>query len=207
MQGLTEKKRTRIQVENRRAIRAAALEIFASNGFRGTTVDAIAQAAGMSKPNLLYYFPSKDDIYRELLQDLLEDWLAPLEELDPEGEPTEQITAYITRKIDLARDFPTESRLFANEMLRGAPILKDVLAGELKVMVDAKAKILQRWMDQGKLTPIDPHHLIFAIWAATQHYADFDVQIRAILANDSDTRYSDAATALTKIFLNGLRPR
>ena len=204
---LTDKKRTRIQTENRRLIRGAALQIFARDGFRGATVDAIASAAGMSKPNLLYYFPRKDDIYRDLLQGLLQDWLAPLEEIDPGGEPTKEISAYIRRKIDLARDFPTESRLFANEMIRGAPILKDILTGDLKRLVDEKAAVIEGWMATGRLAPVDPHHLIFAIWATTQHYADFDIQVRAILDDDSDNRFSGAATALTSIFLDGLRPR
>ncbi|MEM9628007.1 MAG: TetR family transcriptional regulator C-terminal domain-containing protein [Pseudomonadota bacterium] len=207
MYGLADKKRTRIQTENRQTIRDAALEIFARDGFRGATVDAIASKAGMSKPNLLYYFPTKDEIYRELLQNLLESWLAPLQQVDADGEPTEQIAAYIARKMALARDFPMESRLFANEMIRGAPILLDVLSRDLKGLVDEKAALIQAWMDDGKLAPIDPHHLIFAIWATTQHYADFDVQVSAVLGSDSDDRFSGAATALTKIFLDGLRPR
>ncbi|MGI9486188.1 MAG: TetR family transcriptional regulator C-terminal domain-containing protein [Geminicoccaceae bacterium] len=201
------RKNTRIQTKNRALIERAALEIFSRDGFRGATVDAIAEAAGMSKPNLLYYFRTKDDIYRGLMEVLLEDWLAPLVELDPKGEPAEQIAAYLHRKIELSRDFPMESRLFANEMIRGAPILSDVLAGKLKALVNEKAAVIQNWMDEGRLAPIDPHHLIFAIWATTQHYADFDVQVRAILGDDSEGRFSGAATALTKIFLDGLKPR
>ncbi|MGI9419284.1 MAG: TetR family transcriptional regulator C-terminal domain-containing protein [Geminicoccaceae bacterium] len=204
---LATRKPTRIQAKNRAIIERAALEIFSRDGFRGATVDAIAEAAGMSKPNLLYYFPTKDDIYRSLLESQLQNWLGPLLELDPTGEPTEQIAAYIERKIELARDFPMESRLFANEMIRGAPILKDVLAGDLKRLVDEKADVIKGWMDDGRLQPTDPHHLIFAIWATTQHYADFDVQVRAILDRDSDDRFGDAAATLQQIFLNGLKPR
>lgn len=204
---MADKKRTRIQTENRGTIRKAALEIFAQDGFRGATVDAIASAAGMSKPNLLYYFPTKDDIYRDLLETLLQDWLAPLHEIDPDGEPIRQIKAYIERKIELARDFPMESRLFANEMVRGAPILLDVLTRDLKALVDDKVALIRRWMDQGELAPVDPYHLIFAIWATTQHYADFDVQVRAVLGSDSDDRFQDATAALQQIFLHGLTPR
>lgn len=207
MYGLADKKHTRIQTENRRIIREAALEIFARDGFRGATVDAIASKAGMSKPNLLYYFPTKNEIYRDLLEGLLQDWLAPLHEISSKGEPTLEITAYITRKIELARDFPMESRLFANEMIRGAPILLDVLSRDLKALVDEKAALIRAWMDEGKLAPVDPYHLIFAIWATTQHYADFDVQVRAVLDDDSEDRFGGAAAALTTIFLNGLRPR
>jgi len=161
----------------------------------------------MSKPNLLYYYPTKDDIYRTLMEGLLKDWLAPLVDLDPSGEPAEQIAGYITRKIDLARDFPLESRLFANEMIRGAPILGDMLAGDLKTLVDDKAAVIQGWIDEGRLNAVDPHHLIFAIWATTQHYADFDVQIQALLGGHKKDRFRDAAATLQQIFLGGLQPR
>ncbi|MGI9502960.1 MAG: TetR family transcriptional regulator C-terminal domain-containing protein [Geminicoccaceae bacterium] len=204
---LATKKPTRIQTRNRAIIERAALEIFSRDGFRGATVDAIAEAAGMSKPNLLYYFPTKDDIYRGLLESLLQDWLAPLIDLDAKGEPDEQIAGYIERKIELARDFPMESRLFANEMIRGAPILQDVLAGDLKTLVDEKAAVIQGWIDDGRLNAVDPHHLIFAIWATTQHYADFDVQIRTLLDGNETNRFRDAAATLQQIFLDGLRPR
>ncbi len=201
------RKPTRIQTKNRALIERAALKIFSRDGFRGATVDAIADAAGMSKQNLLYYFPTKDDIYRSLMEGLLEDWLAPLRELDAGGEPIEQIAAYIDRKIELARDFPMESRLFASEMIRGAPTLGDVLAGDLKALVDGKAAVIRDWMDEGRLNRLDPHHLIFAIWATTQHYADFDVQVRAVLGAVGDRRLEDAAATLQTIFLDGLRPR
>ncbi|MEM7212996.1 MAG: TetR family transcriptional regulator C-terminal domain-containing protein [Pseudomonadota bacterium] len=204
---MAEPKRTRIQTENRKVILAAALEVFSRDGFRGATVDAIAKAAGMSKPNLLYYFPKKDDIYRALLEGLLDDWLDPLREMDASGDPIREIAAYIERKIELARDFPMESRLFANEMIRGAPTLMDVIDGDLKPLVDEKAAVLRGWMRKGTLVRTDPHHLIFAIWATTQHYADFDPQVRAVLGNDGEGRFSDAATALKQIFLDGLKPR
>ena len=204
---MAEPKRTRIQTENRKIILNAALEVFAREGFRGATVDEIAKAAGMSKPNLLYYFPKKDDIYRSLLEQLLDDWLDPLRDLDPEGEPLREIAAYIERKIELARDFPMESRLFANEMVRGAPILEDVLAGDLNALVDDKVTTLKGWMAEGKIAKVDPYHLIFAIWSTTQHYADFDPQVRAVLGDDGEGRFSDAAATLKQIFLYGLKPR
>ncbi len=204
---MAEPKRTRIQTENRKIILNAALEVFAREGFRGATVDEIAKAAGMSKPNLLYYFPKKDDIYRSLLEQLLDDWLDPLRDLDPEGEPLREIAAYIERKIELARDFPMESRLFANEMVRGAPILEDVLNGDLKALVDGKVTTLKGWMAEGKIAKVDPYHLIFAIWSTTQHYADFDPQVRAVLGDDGEGRFSDAAATLKQIFLYGLKPR
>ena len=204
---MADRKPTRIQTENRKLIVAAALDVFARDGFRGATVDAIAQAAGMSKPNLLYYFPSKEEVYREVLEGLLDAWLAPLREIDPTGDPAREIAAYIERKIELARDFPAESKLFANEMLRGAPMLEGVLRSDLKALVDEKAAVIRRWCASGRLARIDPYHLIFAIWATTQHYADFDVQVRAVLGDEGEGRFDDAARSLTSLFLLGLRPR
>lgn len=178
---LSPKTGTRIQRKNQTAILAAGLEVFSRFGFRGATLDQIAEEAGLSKPNLLYYFPSKAAIYTALLERLLENWLEPLQALNPDGAPVAEILAYAERKLALSRDFPRESRLFANEILQGAPRIHDVLSGELKGLVDSFAVIVEGWVKSGQIRPVDPYHLIFSIWAITQHYADFDVQVRAIL--------------------------
>lgn len=172
---------TRIQARNREAILTAGLDVFSQHGFRGSTLDQIAEGAGLSKPNLLYYFPSKEAIYTALLEHLLETWLDPLRELDPDGEPLTELLSYMRRKLAMSRDYPRESRLFAGEILRGAPQIHDVLEGELKALVDERAAVISGWVAAGRIAPVDPHHLIFSIWALTQHYADFDVQVRAVL--------------------------
>ncbi|MBO6902390.1 MAG: TetR family transcriptional regulator C-terminal domain-containing protein [Rhizobiaceae bacterium] len=199
---------TRIQVQKRELILDAALDVFSTNGFRGSTIDQIADAAGMSKPNLLYYFKSKEDIHATLIQRLLETWLAPLHEIDDIGDPLTELKAYIRRKLEMARDYPRESRLFANEILQGAPRIMPLLEGELKSLVDEKAHIIKGWMRDGKIARTDPWHLIFSIWATTQHYADFDVQVRAVLGPDrgGEGRFDDAARFLEQLFLDGLRP-
>jgi len=201
--------RTRIQREKQDLILEAALNVFSVHGFRGATIDQIAEAAGMSKPNLLYYFASKEDMHRRLLEGMLDLWLDPLRELDAAGDPMPELRSYIRRKLEMARDFPRESRLFANEMLQGAPHAIDVLEGELKQLVDAKAGVIESWMDQGKIARTDPYHLIFSIWATTQHYADFDVQVRAVLGKDrgGEGRFEDAARYLENLFMDGLRPK
>lgn len=201
-------RRTRIQTEKRERILEAALDIFSTHGFRGSTIDQIAEAAGMSKPNLLYYFRSKEDMYETLISNLLKTWLEPLREFDNLRDPLVEIRGYIRRKLEMARDFPRESRLFANEMLQGAPRVIELLEGDLKSLVDEKAEIIKDWVRAGHIVPTDPHHLIFSIWATTQHYADFDVQIRAVLGQRyDDGRFEDAARFLERLYTDGLRPK
>ncbi|SLN26902.1 TetR family transcriptional regulator C-terminal domain-containing protein [Pseudooctadecabacter jejudonensis] len=175
---------TRIQKKNQAAILGAGLEVFSQFGFRGSTLDQVAEAAGMSKPNLLYYFKSKEGIYTALLSQLLNDWLEPLQALDAEGDPIEQIIAYARRKLAMSQHYPRESRLFANEIIQGAPRIGDVLRGELKDLVDEKVAVIRRWQAAGRIADVSPYHLIFTIWSLTQHYADFDVQVRAILPDE-----------------------
>jgi len=203
------KRRTRIQTEKRELILEAALEVFSAHGFRGATIDQIAEAAGMSKPNLLYYFRRKEDIHEALIQRLLKTWLQPLRELDEVGDPITELRSYIRRKLEMARDYPRESRLFANEILQGAPRIMPLLEGELKTLVDEKAAVVTGWMRAGKIATTDPRHLIFSIWATTQHYADFDVQVRAVLGPDhgGDARFDDAARFLEQLYIDGLRPK
>ena len=198
-------KQTRIQKKNTGAILDAALEVFSANGFRGATVDMIAAEAGLSKPNLLYYFASKEAIHAAVLERLLGTWLDPLRALDPAGDPLLEIVGYMHRKLDLARDYPRESRLFANEIVQGAPRILTILQTELKDLVDEKAKVIAAWGAAGRITPVDPYHLIFSIWSMTQHYADFDVQVHAILGGDHDP-YPDARRYLETLFTRMLRP-
>jgi TetR/AcrR family transcriptional regulator len=199
---------TRIQREKQDVILEAALDVFSREGFRGATIDQIAEAAGMSKPNLLYYFPRKEEIYKRLMTSMLDVWLQPLREIDSVGDPIPELRSYIRRKLEMSRDFPRQSRLFANEMLQGAPRVLDVLSTDLKQLVDEKAKIIEGWMAEGKIVRTDPYHLIFSIWATTQHYADFDVQVRAVLGKDrgGDGRFEDAARYLENLFMHGLMP-
>ena len=200
--------KTRIQKENETRILLAALEVFSQNGFRGATLDRIAATANMSKPNLLYYFKSKEEIHIALLTDLLDVWLAPLREINPYGKPADEIGSYIRRKLESSRQFPRESRLFANEMLAGAPHISDFLQSELKQLVDEKAAIFQGWIDEGRLAPCDPRHLLFAIWSTTQHYADFSVQVRHVLGlqHGDVSYYEEAVNMLETLFLGRLVP-
>ncbi len=200
----TEKKPSRIQMRNRRLILNSALEVFSRDGYGGTTLDMIATGAGLSKPNLLYYFESKTEIYVTLLSQLLETWLDPLIELNPEGDPVEELLSYVRRKLDMALDLPAESKLFAGEILQGAPRIAEHLNNELKPLFDVKCQVIQEWIDQGRLAPLDPVHLVFSIWSTTQHYADFGAQVSALL-DDKDPALR-AHAHLEKMFRKLLQP-
>jgi len=197
--------RTRIQRKNTENILNAGLEVFSRQGFRGATLDQIAAEAGLSKPNLLYYFPSKEAIHVTLLDRLMQTWLDPLRALDATGDPIDEILAYVRRKLQMSRDYPRESRLFANEILQGAPRMIGALEGDLKDLVDEKSAVIRGWSDAGKLAVIDPRHLIISIWALTQHYADFDVQIRAVLGPGHNPM-AEAEGFLEDLFAKVLQP-
>ncbi|WP_233712963.1 TetR family transcriptional regulator C-terminal domain-containing protein [Amaricoccus solimangrovi] len=197
---------TRIQREKTEAILAAALDAFSTQGYRGATLDQIAEAAGLSKPNLLYYFASKDEIHRALLDRLLDTWLEPLRALDPEGDPAAEIEGYVVRKLRMSRDFPRESRLFAGEVLAGAPRIADRIGGPLRALMEEKAAVIRGWSEAGLIAPVDPHHLIFSIWAATQHYADFDAQIRGILGTAGGAHFPAAEAHLVHLFRRAIAP-
>ncbi|RKF14651.1 TetR family transcriptional regulator [Roseovarius spongiae] len=183
---------SRIQLRNRALILDAALEVFSAHGFRGATLDQIAAASGLSKPNILYYFDGKEDIHVTLLGQLMDRWLAPLREVDPAGEPLEELLHYVHRKLEMSRDYPRESRLFANEILQGAPRIGPHLESDLRPLVDWAAGLIQGWVDAGRLAPVDPMHLIFSIWATTQHYADFEAQIGVLTGADGVPEGADA---------------
>jgi TetR/AcrR family transcriptional regulator len=197
--------RSRIQKRNREVILDAALDVFSAHGFRGATLDQIAEVAGLSKPNLLYYFPSKEAVHRALLTGLLDTWLDPLKAMNPAGDPVSEVLAYVRRKLDLARDYPRESRLFAGEIIQGAPRLAGVIEGDLRALVTEKAAVLTGWMDAGRIARVDPVHLIFSIWALTQHYADFDAQVRLVLGPGHDP-YVEAGGFLDTLFRRLLTP-
>jgi TetR/AcrR family transcriptional regulator len=196
--------KTRIQSENEALILDAALEVFSAFGFRGSTVDQIAARSGLSKPNLLYYFRSKDEIYKAVLERTLALWLTPLQALDPAKDPVEELTRYISAKLDMSFANPQASRLFANEILHGAPKIEAFLKGPLKALVDRKAEVINGWVKDGKLAPIDPYHLIFAIWAVTQHYADFAVQVEAVIG--AMPQAPALKEQVCKLLLRGITP-
>ncbi|MCT2388583.1 HTH-type transcriptional regulator RutR [Erwinia pyrifoliae] len=202
-------RRSRAVAAKRSAILAAALEFFSQYGIHGTTLDKVAERAGVSKTNLLYYFPSKEKLYIAVLKDLLDVWLTPLRALRPEQPPLNAIRHYIRIKLEVSRDYPQASRLFCLEMLQGAPLLKAELAGGLRHLVEEKTAVMEAWMLQGKMSAVQPQHLIFMLWATTQHYADFATQVQAITGQtlEDEHFFNQTVENVQRTVVEGIRVR
>lgn len=175
--------KSRIWQINEAAILGGAERVFARAGFEGATMMQIADEAGVPKPNLHYYFGSKLDLYRAVLDRVLHDWLDPTEVFVADAQPRAALETYVRRKMALAFERPDASRVFANELLHGAPVIGELLRGELRATVVDKARVIDGWIAAGKIAPLDSTHFFFTLWACTQTYADFDVQIRAVMGD------------------------
>ena len=182
--------------------------MFAEAGYGGATMQLIADMAGLPKANLHYYFATKEELYRKVVGQIFEIWLRAAECFDNASGPVEGIGAYVDAKMDLSRRYPFGSKVWASEVMHGAPVIQDYLETTLKTWTEDRAAVIRRWIDEGRIAPIDPVHLIFMIWATTQHYADFDVQVRTVLgaAGGPDTISAAEKTVLT-VLCDGLKPR
>lgn len=186
-------------------ILAVAEEVFATYGLHGATTAKIAERAGIPKANIHYYFSTKETLYLRVLKDILEEWLSAAA-FDASDAARPALERYIRAKLHYSRVRPQASKVWANEILNGAPLIRAHLEDRLLAWVDAKAAIIQGWVDRGELAPVDPRHLLFSIWATTQHYSDFATQITILLrkqALEADD-FEQAAQLLTQMVLGGL---
>ena len=174
-----------IRQANEARILGAGEKVFARAGLQGATMAAIADEAGLPKANLHYYFGSKAELYRAVLARTLRDWLLPLDALVPEADPATALAAYIRAKMRMSAQRPDASRVFANELLHGAAEVGTLMRGELRSKVAQKAAVIDGWIAAGRMAPVDATHLFFTLWAATQTYADFEVQVCAVLGRES----------------------
>lgn len=194
---------SRMEIETK--ILAAAETVFAESGFDGASTAEIAKRAGLPKANLHYYFKTKADLYQRVMEDINRLWMSLADKFTPDSDPALAIADYIRHKINLARTRPLASKVYASEILRGAPHLKEYLAHQCRNWLNEKAKVIQYWVDQGKIRPIDPHHFFFLLWSSTQTYADFQSQMELTLGHPLNMDdYKKASDQLADIILNGL---
>lgn len=172
--------RTREQLEQ--DILAAAKHLFADRGFGGVSLDHVAREVGVSKQNLLYYFPSKEELYRRVLHGVLDVWLSYMDTLSRRTDDPEQaLREYIAGKLRFSREHPDDSRVYAKEVISGAPIFFAEIAARVIPALEADVAVFNRWAEQGLCRPVDARHLMIVLWAVTQAYADWASQIRLVL--------------------------
>jgi TetR/AcrR family transcriptional regulator len=195
-----------IRLENERLIMEAAEKVFAEAGFGGATMQLIADMAGLPKANLHYYFPTKEALYRRVVQDIFHVWLQAADIFDQANGPVEGIGAYIDAKMEISRRHPAGSKVWASEVMHRAPVIQDYLETTLDHWTNGRIDVIQKWIDKGLMHPIDPRHLLYMLWATTQHYADFGHQIETLNGGNalSNDQWVAATNTIKTIILNGI---
>ncbi|MFT5840055.1 MAG: TetR/AcrR family transcriptional regulator [Flavobacteriales bacterium] len=197
-------KETSIGELNRCKILNAAEKEFALHGFKGARVQQIADRAELPKTNVLYYFKSKESLYLALLEDILRLWNSRFDEATVGDDPAEVLAQYIADKMEISRCRPDASKMFALEIINGAPNLNDFFKDQHAIWMAGRVDVIKQWIDQGKLVATDPHYLLFNIWATSQHYADFSVQINELRGKPmNQTDFAEATNNLIKLILTG----
>jgi len=185
-------------------ILAQAVRVFAECGYEGTSIAAIAEQAGLSKQNLLYYFPTKQVLYKRVLDDVLDEWLDRMNSLaDDSKTPQEVLRGYIQAKLRFSREQPWGSRVYAMEVIGGAPMYGQEIKKKLIPLLRKDIAVFEKWISEGKIAPVNATHLLFTIWAMTQSYADFSTQMCLVLNRKQLARndFADAEKLITDMVL------
>ena len=192
------------RLQNRDRLEADILEqavrAFAQSGYEGASIATIAERAGLSKQNLMYYYPTKQALYQRVLDDVLDDWLARMESLANEhDEPGDVLRAYIGAKLRFSREQPWASRVYALEVINGAPLYGAQIRDRVVPLLRKDIAVFEAWIAAGKIAPVNATHLMFTIWAMTQSYADFSAQMALVLERKQLARkdYDDAEILIT----------
>lgn len=197
--------RSRAGRRNEAVILAAAERVFAESGFQGASMAQIAAAANLPKPNLHYYFGTKEALYRAVLEDILERWLGEADAFVTEGNPAAALEHYVRAKMRWSRERPLASRVFANEIIHGGAFVASYLKEDLRRRVEQKGRVIEGWIRAGRMARVEPTTLFFLLWAMTQTWADFAVQVHAVLGVEEmdDGRYEAVTEEVVAFALRG----
>ena len=195
----------KIRDRNFQVILEAAEEEFARFGYAGTSTQKIADRAGLAKANVHYYFNSKEKLYLALLDNIISLWNDYFDEVKVEDDPSQVLDTFIRKKVSLAYSRPLASKLFATEIIQGAPHIKEYIRTEMRSWVRRKAGVIEQWIEQGRMKNVDPVYLIFLIWSSTQHYADFETQVLTIMnrAEYEQEMIDNISDFLSQMILSG----
>jgi TetR/AcrR family transcriptional regulator len=205
--------RVKRRVINRRVINrdrleadivAEAVKVFAESGYEGTSIATVADNAGLSKQNLMYYFPTKQALYERVLDDVLDDWLQRMDNLAAsDQEPRAVLRAYVQAKLKFSREQPWASRVYAMEVISGAQVYGAQIQRRVVPLLRKDIEVFEQWIAAGKIAPVNATHLLFAIWAMTQSYADFAPQMALVLNRKQLTKkdFDDAEQLIVDMVL------
>lgn len=169
------------RVRKEAQIRAEAERQFAQFGFEGSSLEMIAAGLGLSRHNLLYYYPNKEGLYRAVLDDVLAEWLQRMEGLVAGTDPEAAVRDYVAAKLRFSRERVAGSQVFAREVMAGAPRFRDAIESRVLPALNADVQTFERWAKEGRIASLDFRHLMFSIWASTQAYADLGAQFAILL--------------------------
>ena len=198
--------KVKIRRKNIEKILLEAEKVFAEQGYAGTKMADIAQQAQLPRSNLHYYFSTKDELYREVLVNLLDTWELEGACFENFDDPRVVLTSYIMEKMNHSRTRPHGSKLWANEIMRGAPLFQDMLDEHMAKGAKLMELKIRQWVDEKRINPVEPSELLYMIWASTQHYADFDYQVCALNGHQplSDQQFYQATQTITAVILRGV---
>ncbi|WP_136661512.1 TetR family transcriptional regulator C-terminal domain-containing protein [Nitratireductor sp. XY-223] len=201
-----DQKQVLMRAQNTEKLLKAGERVFSIRGFDGATTAEIAKKAGVSKSTLHYYFGTKEEIYEAVMNRILDLWVSALEEIDADVEPHVAIQNYVARKIEYSRIYPEPTRLWAMEMTGGARHFQAELRQRVFDIVEEKCNVIDGWIAAGKMEPVNPHHLLFLLWASTQTLAEDAAQAEMVLKKSALDKgdFEDARQLATRIFLRGL---
>ena len=198
-------KRVQHREDVEKTILGEAVRLFAERGFEGTTIQEVAERARLSKQNLMYYFPTKQALYKRVLDDVLDDWLARMASLaDPSQDPADVLRAYVSAKLRFSREQPLASRVYAMEVIGGAKVYGEQIRHRVVPLLRQDIAVFERWIADGRIAPVNATHLLFAVWAMTQSYADFSVQMALVLDRGALTAqdFEEAERVITAMVLS-----
>ncbi|MFT5711688.1 MAG: TetR/AcrR family transcriptional regulator [Glaciecola sp.] len=194
-----------IRKDNLQQILFVAEQLFAEKGYNGTTISAIAVQAELPKANILYYFKTKETLYKEVLRLLLVIWMKHMDEMTAEQHPRVALRRYILQKMKQSKQHPNASRIFAAEILHGAPYLREQLQTDLKEQFTKTCQVFRDWIAKKWMDPISPEHLLFMIWSSTQAYSDYALQSSLLMDKTEldDNDFETGVELISRLVLKG----
>ena len=159
------------QKSTRDQILDEALRCFAERGYEGTSLNDIAAGVGIRRPSLLHHFPSKENLYENLFERLLSDWMERLEvSIASPVSGWNKAELVLRSGFSLFADTPDYVRIMRREALDGGEHLGIDLAAVLKPLFDAAVIYLDEQMRAGTFRTHDSRHLLITGYGAILTY-------------------------------------